>query len=494
MVTDQQVRKLMKELSEGKGIGVAASKAAMHRETGRKYRDAGKLPSEMKPERTWRTRPDPFAEDWADLELMLEDAPELEAKALFEYLREEMQPGRYKGGQLRTFQRRVGEWRALNGPGKEVFFPQVHRPGQLSQTDFTWLNELEVTIGGEGVELLFCHVVLVYSNWEWGTLCRSESLAALKRGVQSAFFKLGRVTVAHQTDNSTAATHDIPSGKREFNADYAALMRHLGMKPRTIAVGKKEQNGDVEASNGAFKRRVKQHLLLRGGRDFGSVAEFEGWLQAICEKANELRAERLAEELAAMEPLRVQRLPEYTEHEPKVTSWSTIRVKHNTYSVPSRLIGQSVKVRLYDDRLEVRYRGHLQMECERLLGRAGHRINYRHIIWSLVRKPGAFPNYRYREDLFPSLAFRRAYDALSGEQPSREADIEYLRILHLAASTMESDVELALLLILEDSTAVLSADAVKALVLDEEPKVPDLLEQEVDLEDFDTLLSAEVAQ
>lgn len=493
MVTDQQVRKLMKELSKGTAVGIAAAKAGMHRETARKYRDAGKLPSEMKPARVWRTRPDPFAEDWPDIELMLEDAPELEAKALFEYLREEMQPGRYKEGQVRTFQRRVAEWRVLYGPEREVFFPQVHQPGQLSQTDFTWLNELEVTIGSEAVELLFCHVVLVYSNWEWGTLCRSESLAALKRGVQSAFFKLRKVTKDHQTDNSTAATHDIPSGKRQFNADYAALMRHLGMNPRTITVGKKEQNGDVEAANGAFKRRVKQHLLLRGSRDFGSVAEFEAWLQAICEKANELRAEKLAEELAVMKPLRVGRLPEYTEHDPKVTSWSTIRVKHNAYSVPSRLIGQVVKVRLYDDRLEVRYRDQLQMKCERLLGRMGHYINYRHIIWSLVRKPGAFANYRYREDLFPSLAFRQAYDVLCAEHPSRAAEIEYLRILHLAASTMESHVELALQMLLEDG-ATLSADAVKALVLDEKPEVPELQQEEVQLEDFDALLGEGVAQ
>ena len=403
MVTDQQVRKLMKELTNGTTAAVAAARAGMHRETARKYRDAGKLPSEMKPERNWRTRPDPFADDWPDIELMLEDAPELEAKTLFEYLSEELRPGHYAPGQVRTLQRRVADWRVLHGPDKEVFFPQVHEPGKLSQTDFTWLNELEITIAGENVPLLFCHVVLVYSNWEWGTLCRSESLSALKRGVQAAFFTLGRVTAEHQTDNSTSATHDLPGGKRTFNDDYLALMRHLGMKPRTIAVGKKEQNGDVESSHAVFKRRVKQHLLLRGSSDFASVAELERWLQAICEKANALRGERLAEDLAAMEPLRVQRMPEYTEHTPQVTSWSTIRVKHNTYSVPSRLIGQVVKVRLYDDHLEAYFRDQLQMECERLLGRMGHRINYRHIVRSLVRKPGAFPSYRYREELFPSL-------------------------------------------------------------------------------------------
>ena len=478
----------MRELGKGTQVGIAAAKAGMDPKTARKYRDADRLPSEMKPERTWRTRANPFSEDWPDIELMLDDAPELEAKALFEFVCEQMRPGRYQDGQLRTFQRRVSDWRALHGPEREVFFAQQHRPGEVSQTDFTHLASLEMTILGVPVSLLWCHVVLTYSNWQWGTLSRSESLAALRRGTQAAFFRLGKVTTLHQTDNSTAATHKPSSGKRVFNDDYAALMRHLGMTPRTTGVGKKEQNGDVESSNGAFKRRVKQHLLLRGSRDFESVDALEAWLQGICEKANAQRTTRLAEELAVMQPLRVRRLPEFSEHAATVTSWSTIRISRNTYSVPSRLIGRDVKVRLYDDRLEVYFRGQLQVRCERLLGRNGHRINYRHIIWSLVRKPGAFERYRYREDLFPTLIFRRAFDAITGETPSRATDLEYLRILHLAASTMQDEVEVALALLLEEGEAV-TADAVKALLADDERDVPQLKAFEVALEDFDALLT-----
>ena len=488
MVTDQQVRKLMKELGKGVPIGTAAAKAGMDRKTARKYRDADRLPSEMKPERTWRTRVDPFVEDWPTIERMLTDAPELEAKTLFEYLTDTIRPGHYEPGQLRTFQRRVSHWRALNGPEREVFFPQLHRPGEISQTDFTWLTSLDITVQRQLTSFLFCHVVLTYSNWEWGTLCRSESLAALKRGVQSAFFRLGKVTEVHQTDNSTAATHNLRSDRRIFNDEYAALMRHLGMKPRTTGVGKKEQNGDVESANGVFKNRVEQHLLLRGHRDFESVSALEHWLQCVCEKANARRTKRLNEELAVMRQLRVARLPEFTDHDATVTTWSTIRIKHNAYSVPSRLIGRTVKVRLYDDRLEVFYRGQLQMSCERLLGRMGHRINYRHIIWSLVRKPGAFPRYRYRDDLFPTVVFRRAYDAITGDTPSRTSDLEYLRILHLAASTMQGDVEAALEILLEDN-GVITADAVKAMLGDEQREVPELAAPEVSLDEFDALLS-----
>jgi transposase InsO family protein len=245
----------------------------------------GKLPSELREPRAWRTRPDPFEGDWLEIAQRLRDAPELEAKALFEDLLERY-PDRYQPGHLRTFQRRLKQWRASEGPETGVFFPQEHRPGEAFQTDFTWATKLGVKIGGEPFVHMLCHVVLPYSNWEWVTICRSESLAALRRGVQEAVFRLGRVPAYHQTDNSTAATHNLTSGKRVFNDDYVNFIRHLGMEPRTIAVGEKNQNGDVEALHGALKRRLKQHLILRASSDFQSVEEYEAWLVQIIEKAN----------------------------------------------------------------------------------------------------------------------------------------------------------------------------------------------------------------
>jgi len=173
-----------------------------------------------------------------------------------------------------------------------------------------------------------------------------------------------------------------------------------------------------------------------------------------------------------------------------VTGWSTIRVKHNTYSVPSRLIGEWVRVHVYDDRLEVRYGDKPQLTVGRLLGRFGHCINYRHIIWSLVQKPWAFAHYRYREELFPTLVFRKAYDALTERHTGRKADLEYLRILHLAASTMESDVERILERLLAAGTLE-SADQVKATVSPERAAVPTLEVQAVDLHEYDALLSGE---
>lgn len=486
--TDAQVRKLMEELSKHGKVGLAAARAGVDPKTARKYRDSGKLPSELKQGRAWRTREDPFDADWPAIAERLEEAPELEAKTLFEVMLEE-HPERYEPGQLRTLQRRVRDWRAQRGPEKVVFFAQLHRAGEAMQTDFTWGTELGVTIRGEAFAHLLCHPVLPYSNWEWVTVCQSESMAAIKRGVQAAVFQLGRVPKYHQADNSTSATHSL-GGKRVFNDDYLALMRHFAMDPRTIGVGESEQNGDVEALNGAFKRRVKQYLLIRRSRDFDSAAIYEAWIQEIAMKANRLRFTRVKEELAAMRPLSVDRLAEYTEEDVLVTAWSTIRVNQNTYSVPSRLIRENVRVRKYEDRLDVYHAGQLQLTVERLHGRNGHRINYRHIIWSLVRKPGAFALYRYREDLFPTLAFRRTYDSLQESLAGRKADIEYLRILHLAASTMEADVEAALERLLAEG-AVISAEQVKAVVSPVKFEVPDLAAPEVDLAGYDTLITGD---
>jgi transposase InsO family protein len=427
---------------------------------------------------------------------MLEKAPELEAKALFEWLMKK-RPDNYSPGQVRTFQRRVKHWRAMEGPDKEVFFEQEHRPGEAMQTDFTSGNKLKVTICGEPFKHLLCHPVLPYSNWEWATVCRSESFVALKRGVQESVFRLGRVPEYHQTDNLSAATHSLQNEKRPFNEEYQRFIKYLGMKPRTIAIGKANQNGDVESLNGAFKRRLEQHLILRGSRDFESEEHYEQWVQNVAVEANGTRKKRIAEELKSMSELAVSRLPDYQLEEVRVNTRSTVRVKRNSYSVPSRLIGEKVKVRVYENRLEIFYGGERQLEVERLLGRFGCRIDYRHIIWSLVRKPGAFSRYRYREELFPSLTFRRAYDALCNTYGNgTKADSHYLRILHQAAAVNETDVEAALELMLSERI-VPDADRVKVLVCPQTVETPELVPYKADLGEYDALLktcSEEVAR
>jgi hypothetical protein len=476
-------------------------KADMDRKTARKYIAAGTLPSAMEQPRDWRTRPDPFEEYWPEIEARLRDTPELEAKTLFELLQDQ-HPGRYEDGQLRTLQRHVKRWRAAHGPEREIVLAQQHRAGEAAQTDFTHATELAVTIVGQVFVHMLCVLVLPYSNWGWATICLSESMAALRKGVQRAVFQLGRVPRYHQTDCSTAATHRIPAGqaayvadgKRPFNVEYLALMQHLGMTPRTIEVGQKEQNGDVESANGALKRRLEQALLLRGSRDFESALAYQAFIDKVVRKANAHRHRRVEEDLAAMRELNVAKLPEYVEEDVHVSEWSTVRVKHCAYSVPSRLKGEWVRVRICEDKIEVRYADELQLACERLLGRNQHRIDYRHVIWSLVRKPGGFARYVYREEMFPQLVFREAYDAIQAAHPGTKGDVAYLRILHLAASTLETDVAAALAQ-LQTVGAPITVDAVKALVAPSSSSVavPALASTVVDLAEYDVLLDEEEA-
>ncbi len=486
----------MEEMAKHGRIGKAAMKADMDRKTAKKYTAAGKLPSQLKKAHSWRTREDPFSEHWPEVEALLGDAPGLQAQTLLEDLMGKY-PEQYHVGQLRTLQRRVRQWKADKGPEQEVMLAQKHRPGEAAQSDFTNANELGVTIAGVDFPHMFHNFVLPYSNWTCATVCHSESMAAMKKGVQRSLLFLGKVPIFHQTDNSTSATHRIQKGDAEkshgrtFNKDYLALMAHFSMTPRTTAVGAKEQNGDIEAQNRVLKQRLEQALLLRGRRDFDDVDAWQAFVDEVNRKANTARCARVEPELAAMKELDAKLLVEFVELDCRVTSNSTIRVKENAYSVPSRLIGHKLRVRLFEDRIEAYLGAALQLACPRLLGQKRHRIDYRHVIHSLVKKPGGFARYVYREDMFPSLVFRKAYDTIQSEQCGTKGDKEYLRILYLAARSMQSDVELALSLMLEEKERI-TVDLVKAMVVVDTPTIPKLQRPDVDLSQYNALLEENV--
>lgn len=487
MLNDHQACALRRAYTRTGRIGRAAQAMGIDRKTASKYLSTDRLPSQTRPPRNWRTRPNPFEAHWPFIVEFLKDAPELEATALFDHLCLQ-HPGVYEPGQLRTLQRHISNWRASEGPEKRIFLPQCHRPGEAFQTDFTHANKLGITIDGETFDHLLCQVVLPYSNWRWVTVCHSESIEAIRRGVQAALFELGYVPAYHQTDNSSAATHSIGPGKREFNERYLDIMNHFGLKPRTTEVGAKEQNGDVEALNGSLKRRLKQHLLIRRSSDFESIEAYERWVQAVCVQSNTLRQTKLAEEVEQMKPLVARRLAEFTEETPRVSRNSTIQVKANTYSVPSRLSGKLVRVHVFENWIEVYFQGRLELDAERFRGRRQARIDYRHVIASLVRHPGGFQRYKYREAMFPTLTFRRAYDGLCERFSSQmTADIEYLQILNLAAQTMECEVEQALELVLEEGQTF-NATLIEQLVSNVTYPVPESTVPPPDLNPYDSLL------
>ena len=172
MIKDAQARRLRQLLGEGHPLYLAALKVGMDAKTARKYRHAERLPSESFPQKTWRTREDPFQDVWPDLRDRLDLNPGLQAKTLFEDLQRRF-PGRFQDGQLRTLQRKIKAWKAVEGPPKEVFFAQVHEPGRLCASDFTVMNDLGVSIQGQCFNHMVYHFVLTYSNWQSATICFS---------------------------------------------------------------------------------------------------------------------------------------------------------------------------------------------------------------------------------------------------------------------------------------------------------------------------------
>lgn len=490
MVTDRQVRLLRKKRMEGKTLEAAAVAAGMSERAARKWQK-GPMPSSSKSERTWRTRPDPFVDVWAaDIEpLLVADADgKLEAKTIFEELMRR-RPKMFEAGQLRTLQRRVRLWRAERGPTKEVFFPQDHAPGKMASIDFTHGTELGVTIAGVLFAHLFFELVLACSGWRFVQLAFGETFEALLSGLQAAFWELGGVTEVVRLDNLSAATHEIAmTGGRTLTKRFSEVVDHYGFKASRIQPGEAHENGVVEKGHDILKGALDQALRLRGHRDFADMASYLEFVQGVVGRLNSGRDEKLSEERRRFRALPASKLPEYTRLSVRVRKWSTINVAKRIYSVPSRLIGHRVDVRVYADIIEVRISNAAVERMPRLRGDRGHRIDYRHVIWSLVRKPGAFAAYRYREDLFPTLLFRRAYDSLRDARGDR-ADVEYVRILHLAASTSERTVESALATLLEKETSFDYA-AVKALAQPDVPLIPAVTIGTPNLAAYDALLLA----
>ena len=462
VVTDGQVRTLRKWLGKEASLSFAAAKAGMDRKTARQVRHADRLPSqraEQAPPRAHRTRDDPFAEVWGEVEALLEAAAGWEAKTLFEEL-QRRHPEQFDDGQLRTLQRRVKHWKATRGPDKEVFFAQDHPPGRLGASDFTHLTELGVTINGQPFAHLVYHFVLTHSNWEHVTLCFSESFASFSEGFQNAVWALGGVPAEHRTDRMSLAVQ--ASGAPFFTRRYEAVMAHYGVKPQAINAGKGHENGDVEQSHHRFKRAVKQALLLRGSHDFPSPETYVVFLREVCERRNAAKKEAFNNECKYLNPLPARRLESFRQLRVRVQSGSTINVERNLYSVAARLIGEWVEVYVHADTIEVWYGQRKEEVFPRLKGRNKHRIDYRHVIDWLVRKPGAFLGYRYRAELFPTSRFRMAYDQLAATASGRSVR-EYLGILQLAARQSEVEVDEALRRLLDGGGAV-SVAAVAALL------------------------------
>jgi hypothetical protein len=445
-VTNQQVI-MLKQMIHKNNKELSAAKSGMSVTTARKYLATNKAPSELKKERHWKTRANVFESEWAKIEAMLSKAPGLQAKTILSHLISE-KPNIFNDCHERTLQRLLRKWRASNGSNNNVIFNQTIRAGKQSQSDYASMNELNINIRGNKFEHLLFHFLLPYSRWEFVEICYSESFDSLSKGYENAVWTLGYVAPEHRTDNLSAASKRSGS-KRVATDNWQEFMKHHGVVASRNNPGKSNENGSIEKSHDLLKNDIRQQLMLRGSNDFSAIAEYKGFLQKIIVRRNGTRSDKLSEEIKVLNPL-----PEKKYYAPEileltVTKSSTIKIDQVTYSVPSRLIGYNLRAYIYQGEIKLYYGTQLICKMPKIdKSKANAVINYRHIIAGLVRKPGAFTNYHYRDHLFPTIAFRKLYDKLIKTHPVNGTK-QYLKILHLAAVNSESEVEAAVSILME---------------------------------------------
>jgi len=481
--TDKQVIRLKKMIKKN-NQEIAAAKSGMTAKTARKYLTANALPSELKKPRYWKTRSNVFSSIWPLIEDMIGKSPGLEGKTILAHLIEK-DSTLYKLEHLRTLQRLIRNYRATKGPEKEIIFSQELIAGRQSQSDYTSMNDLSITIANEKFDHLLFHFILPFSRWEHVTISFSESFESLSNGYDLAVFALGGVACEHRTDNLSAAVY-FKDGEGYFTSNWQELTDHYGVKPSTNNPGVSHENGSVEKSHDLLKKDINQQLYLRGSRDFSSVKEYKLFLNKLIEKRNSTRKDKIIEEVAHLKNLPERKYSVPVIFDLTVSKFSTVLINGSIYSVPSRLIGHRLRVYSHFDHIKLEFGNQIIQTMPKIIGKKERSINYRHIIHGLIRKPGAFANYAYKDALFPHLAFRKAYDILK-ETNETSADKNYLQLLHLAAIGSESEVCLAIEMLIEDNIIPMALE-VKKLVESKLGITPQIKVQVPRLNDYDSLL------
>ena len=416
---------------------IAAAKAGFSERTARRMETFRHSAPQPISNRT-RHGPDPFDGLWdSEIRPMLEAHPGLRPVGLLEEM-QRRHPDHDWDRLRRSLERRVRAWRAEHGADRDVIFRQDHVPGQQALSDFTDMADAGVSIAGQTLNHRLYHFVLAYSAWEHAEpVLGGESFSALAVGLQNALWSLGGVPVEHRSDSLSAAFRNLDDDARvDQTRRYEALCAHYDMTPSRNNTGVAHENGAIESQHGHLKRGVTQALLLRGSVDFESLDAYRGWIANLVGRRNARRAKMVQLECAALRPLPSGRTTDYDEATVFVTSSSGFVLRKVFYTVPSRLIGFRMRVRIYDDRLEcfvgqrpalTLCRGRSQAE-----GRHGHVVDYRHVIHSLRRKPMALLNLVYRDALFPLPAYRLAWEKLLADGDPRRACKAMVSLLALA--------------------------------------------------------------
>lgn len=426
-ITQQQVKLYMSYIKKPKQTQLkAAAKAGFSERTARRI-ESGEYQAQHQP-RQYRTRKDPFDGLFEEcLVPLLKENPALQPITLLDVL-DEKAPEQFDHSHLRTLQRRVKRWRAKEGPEQEVIFLQRHIPGEMGISDYTWANKLNISIAGSAFKHKLYHYRLVYSGWTYvQVILGGESFESLSSGLQNAFWRCGGVPATHRTDSLSAAFKNH-SEETLLTERYTKLCKHYDVTATRNNKGVAHENGSIESPNGHLKRKMDQQLMLRGSRDFTSLAEYEKFINLIVAKINRQCATRFEEERSHLQALPKRRTNDFTELHVKVTSSSTISVKRVTYTVPSRLIGSRLLVHIYDDRLALFYGHELTLTLPRIYAQAPLRarsVDYRHVIHSLAKKPNAFKSSLLRDDLIPLGDFTLLWKQLTLEHV-KDIDCRYM--------------------------------------------------------------------
>jgi len=493
MITDVRASKMFLLLHEAESVARVARRLKMSEKTIRKYRDADQLPSQIeRAERSYRTRVDPLAEFRDEIEALLQHDPRLKPYAILDWLKQKYNPPNgepcVSDSMRRTLERRVQSWKLQQGVEQEVKFPQIHHPGDVIAFDFVVMNSLKVTLGGKPFDHLLFHAVFTYSNWEYVHLCHSESFEALSAGLQDALHRAGGVPRRVRSDSLSAAVNNL-SDDKEFAVQYRELLAHYGARGHRINVRKPHENGDVESSHGHFKDALDQALRLRGSRDFSSVGNYLTFVRPLVQRRNAAREKRFREEVATLGPLPPQRRSTCTSIFVTIQSDSVIRVKRNAYSVSSKYLGLRLEIRIHQDELELWYRNECVERMPRQFGSGKENIDFRHVIDSLIRKPGAFVNYKYVNHMYPTTRFRMAYDGLLKSTTEAAAVKQYLKLLYAAKHEGLDLVDDTLRWFLAQGQTIQVDEVLKAVAAKHQLPSPTAVHVEVpDLSTFDSLL------
>jgi len=423
-VTDHQMRLYM-TFRQTNGPAVSAAKASLSTATAHRHEQDHRLPSSQKTVRG-RRRPDPLA-DFFDAEVvpMLKAAPDLRAVAIFDEMRR--RHPNLSTGARRTLERRIRSWRAVHGADQEVIFRQAHEPGRMGLSDFTDMADLGVTVAGVRLDHRLYHSRLAYSGFEHAhVILGGESYVALAEGLQNALWALGGARLEHRSDSLSAAFRNLNHDAREdLTRRYDALCAHYGMQPTRNNRGVAHENGAIESPHGHLKKAIKDALLMRGVSDFDDPARYRRFLDEIVSRKNAHHAKRIEAERPALQLLPGQRTCDHEEVLVTVTSSGGFTLKKVFYTVPSRLIGHRLRIRLYDNRLEVFTGATLLMTLTRArapgTGKRAHVVDYHHVIHTLRRKPMALLNLVCRDQLFPRDAYRLTFDRLLEKLPEASA-------------------------------------------------------------------------